>query len=98
MSVKSETSAGIVGLFVTLAQSIDVFVFTIEPISIELPLDIAICVPFSDNVCGTPWPPCPAFAGGEATQVEPLYVRTSPVLPATVRLSDKTAVPWNVSA
>ena len=48
MSVKSETSAGIVGLFVTLAQSIDVFVFTIEPISIELQLDIAICVPFSD--------------------------------------------------
>ena len=35
---------------------------------------------------------------GGPTQVEPLYVRTSPVLPATVRLSDKTAVPWNVSA
>ena len=77
-------------------------IFASPPIltrSTVFPLEIDSSVPSNARDCGTLSPPLPPLppVGGEETHALPLYVSTSPTSPLTVRLSDRIAVPWNLS-
>ena len=101
MSVNSDTSLGIVGLFSSVFQS--ALGCTIPAISVStyvlvayspkfkltlFPSEIESTFPSHDRVCRVT---------GPASQEEPLYVNTCPCVPVIVKLSARTAVPWNVS-